>query len=73
MEERGSETNLPGTPAELYAFIGEKGKALDCLEQEYKARDYNLADIRVEPLYDSLRSEKRFKDLLRRMHFPLPQ
>ena len=28
-----------------------------------------MTHLRVEPLFDNLRSEPRFKELLRRMHF----
>jgi hypothetical protein len=30
----------------------------------------NLVTLRVEPMWDPLRSDPRFEDLVRRMHFP---
>ena len=34
----------------------------------YEERDNMMTHLRVEPLFDNLRSEPRFKELLRRMH-----
>jgi tetratricopeptide (TPR) repeat protein len=53
-----------------YASLGEKDKALDWLEKGYEKHASGMAQIKVDPRYDSLRSELRFQDLLRRMKFP---
>ena len=54
----------------LYIGLGEKEKAIDYLE---RARDkYETADttwIKVDPLFDPLRDEPRFRQLVARM-FP---
>jgi serine/threonine protein kinase/tetratricopeptide (TPR) repeat protein len=57
--------------ATVYAGLGEKDKAFEYLEKAYQERSSDLpyflkADLRV----DSLRSDPRFKDLMRRMNFP---
>ena len=57
--------------AELYLFAGKKELALDWLEKGYEEREPNLPYIRVLPTFDSLRSEPRFQNLIRRMHFPV--
>ena len=62
-----------GAPAEIarhYASLGEKDKALDWLEKGFKEHAPVMATIKVDPSYDSLRSDPRFQDLLRRMNFP---
>jgi tetratricopeptide (TPR) repeat protein len=56
--------------AERYAALGEKDKALDWLEKGYEEHAPGMALTKVDPHYDSLRSDPRFQDLLRRMNFP---
>ena len=70
---RQSETSFvsPYMIATVYAGLGEKDRAFDFLEKAYQIRSTDLpyflrADLRL----DSLRSDPRFRDLLRRMNFP---
>lgn len=56
--------------AGAYARIGEKDQALDCLMRAYAERSPLLMDIGVRPEFDSLRSDARFTDLLRRVGLP---
>jgi tetratricopeptide (TPR) repeat protein len=49
----------------LYARLGEKEKALQALEQGYKERQLHMTEIAIEPAFDTLRSEPRFRNLLR--------
>jgi hypothetical protein len=53
-----------------YLKAGELGLAMDWLERSYQEREPNLPYINVSPIYDSLRGEARFQDLLRRMKLP---
>jgi len=43
--------------------------ALDWLEIAYQERDTIMTHLKVDPLSDSLQSQARFQELLRRMHF----
>jgi eukaryotic-like serine/threonine-protein kinase len=55
----------------IYAGLGEKDKALDWLEKSYQERYIvgdGTGDIKVDPVFDLLRSDLRFQDLLRRMN-----
>jgi serine/threonine protein kinase/Flp pilus assembly protein TadD len=52
--------------AGVYAGLGEKDKAFEWLEKDFQAKG-DLADIRWEIPYESLRDDPRFKDLLKRM------
>jgi hypothetical protein len=56
--------------AAVYAALGDKNEALNRLEQAYAERSWYLAFLNVDPELDSLRSEPRFQDLVRRMNFP---
>jgi serine/threonine protein kinase/tetratricopeptide (TPR) repeat protein len=50
----------------IYAGLGEKDKAFEWLEKGYE--DRSIFSIKVDPTLDSLRSDPRFADLLRRMN-----
>jgi DNA-binding winged helix-turn-helix (wHTH) protein/TolB-like protein/Tfp pilus assembly protein PilF len=55
--------------AVIYAQLGDKEQAIKELRKAYDAGDFFLTFIQVEPAYDELRTDPRFQDLLRRMHF----
>jgi len=56
--------------ATLYAYAGEKEKALDWLEVAYEEKMQNLVYLNVYPKWDPLRDHPRFQELIRRMNFP---
>jgi tetratricopeptide (TPR) repeat protein len=56
--------------ATVYAGLGEKDQALEWLFKAFEARSNSLILLNVDPVFDSLRSDPRFQDLLRRMNFP---
>jgi tetratricopeptide (TPR) repeat protein len=64
--------NYPGTLAGVsnYIMAGKNQEALDRLELGFEAHNPNMPYLSVLPIYDSLRNEPRFKDLLRRMNLP---
>jgi len=53
--------------AQAYMRIGEKEKAFGWLEKAYEERDSGLVSLAVEPMFDPVRSDPRFRDILRRM------
>ncbi len=57
--------------AEVHAWRGEKDKAFEWLERAYRQRDGGLADIKYDPLLDSLRGDSRYAALLRKMNLPV--
>ncbi|HEV8188307.1 MAG TPA: protein kinase [Pyrinomonadaceae bacterium] len=62
------ETYVPATClARLYSAIGERQKVLEMLDKAYVDRDAQLQYIGVDPLYDELRSEPRFQELIRKL------
>ncbi len=60
----------PNDMVQLYAALGDKEEAFKWLQKAYEARDGQLGYLKVLPFMDSLRSDPRFQDLLRRMNFP---
>jgi len=51
----------------VHIGLGNKDEAFAILEQEYDVRSTGLTSLKVNPLYDSLRTDPRFVDLLRRV------
>jgi eukaryotic-like serine/threonine-protein kinase len=60
----------PGLIASDYQFLGDKDRTLEWLEKGYREKSVIVQFIRVDITWDSLRSDSRFQDLLRRMDFP---
>jgi serine/threonine-protein kinase len=56
--------------AQVYAFRGERERALEWLERAWDQRDPGLAGILLEPMFQSLRGEPRFTTLLRKLRLP---
>jgi TolB-like protein/DNA-binding winged helix-turn-helix (wHTH) protein/Flp pilus assembly protein TadD len=56
--------------AEVFGWRGEKDKAFEWLERAYRQRDGGLSNVKVDPLFASLRSDPRFNALLRKMNLP---
>lgn len=54
----------------LLLSLGEKEQAFEWLEKAYEERAEWMIYLSVDPRFDSLRAEGRFKDLLRRIGFP---
>lgn len=56
----------PYTVAAIYTALGEKDQAFKWLERAYEERDVWLMNLKVDPVFTRLRSDKRFQDLLTR-------
>jgi TolB-like protein/Tfp pilus assembly protein PilF len=52
----------------IHMALDDKEKAFEWLERSYKDRDLWLLFIKVDPLFDSLRSDPRFKELLKKIN-----
>ena len=51
----------------LYMGLGNREKALEWLETAYEERDLYLRRIKVDPIWDALRAEPRFKAIVKKM------
>jgi DNA-binding winged helix-turn-helix (wHTH) protein/TolB-like protein/Flp pilus assembly protein TadD len=56
----------PYTVAAIHAGLGDKDQAFKWLEQANEERDVWLMNLKVDPVFAKLRSDKRFQDLLTR-------
>ena len=52
----------------VWIGLGEKSRAVEELEKAYLGRESSVAIVKVMSLFDSLRSESRFKALLKKMN-----
>jgi TolB-like protein/Tfp pilus assembly protein PilF/predicted Ser/Thr protein kinase len=70
LDEIAKKKYLPGMGrAIVYIGLGDKDKAFEWLEKSYADRSINMADsLKTSPIFDPLRSDPRFADLLRRMN-----
>jgi len=66
---------MPGFLAAVYAELGDKDRAFYWLEQAYEHREMTSKDegifyLGAEPSFEALRSDPRYKELLRRIGLP---
>ena len=52
-----------------YAGLGEKEMAIEYLQASHKERNLTLTYIEIDPIFDFLRSDARFQDIVRKMNF----
>ena len=56
--------------AASYSVLGKKDEAMTWLEKAYSERSGGMPSLKIDPHFDSLRSDPRFQSLVRRMNFP---
>jgi hypothetical protein len=57
--------------ATVYAGLKDNDRAIEYLNAAYETRHPGLVLIRIEPMFDGLRSDERFKKLVARFE-PIP-
>ena len=68
LKERAQQTYVqPILIALIQAGLGDKNQAFDWLQKAYEDRSAGLLYLKVDPAFDSLRSDPRFVDLLHRV------
>ncbi|HYE66588.1 MAG TPA: winged helix-turn-helix domain-containing protein, partial [Pyrinomonadaceae bacterium] len=68
--KRTKEYVSPTELATVYISLGDKERGLAMLEKAYAAHDLQLQTLKVDWHFDSLRSDPRFQDLMRRVGLP---
>ena len=54
--------------ATRYAYLGQKEKALESLEKAFEGKAFLSAFIKADTVFDSLRDEPRYQEILRKMN-----
>jgi TolB-like protein/DNA-binding winged helix-turn-helix (wHTH) protein/Flp pilus assembly protein TadD len=54
----------------IYAGLGDKDKAIALLEQVYAEHTQHVVDFKTVPMFDSLRSDERFQELVQKVGLP---
>jgi tetratricopeptide (TPR) repeat protein len=54
----------------IYSGLNDKDQAFAWLDRAYEARSFGMTLLKVETVLENLRSDPRFKDLLKRMNLP---
>lgn len=70
LELRSKKTYVsPASIAVIYSGLGDKDRAFEFLEKAYERRDLLLVLLKAEPMFDRLRDDQRFTDLMKRVGF----
>lgn len=56
--------------AQIYGSLGEKDKAFAELEKAFEERDYFIATMRTNPMFDDIRGDPRFAEIAKRAGLP---
>ena len=70
--ERANKEDVPGMSlsiADIYFALGEDDQGFKWLERAYEKRERGMVSIKISPSYDSVRSDPRYKAMLRKMNF----
>ena len=68
LKERSQQTYVqPSLIGAIYIGLGQKDQAFDWLQKAYDDRASGLLYLKVDPEFDSVRSDARFGDLMRRV------
>jgi len=54
----------------IYAGLGDKDKAISLLQQVYAEHTQHVVDFKTVPMFDSLRSDERFQELVQKVGLP---
>jgi tetratricopeptide (TPR) repeat protein len=71
LEREATATYVPNVViAYVYIGLGQTREALDLLEKDVDERSSMTAYFAIDPVYEDLRSEPRFKAMLKRLNLP---
>jgi tetratricopeptide (TPR) repeat protein len=55
--------------ARVYFALGENDRGFDCLEKAYEKNEADLADLNIDPAFDTIKTDPRFIALLKKLGF----
>lgn len=64
---KGKRYVLPYNIARIYAAAGDRKRAFEWLETAYEGGNPDLIELNSEPVFDSIRDDRRFTHLMRRI------
>jgi adenylate cyclase len=67
---KNAEMIPPIAQALFYYSMGENNSAMEWLNKSYQVKDFWLATLRVDPIWDPMRNEPEFQKLMKKMDFP---
>ena len=68
LRERAQQTYVqPIAVAMIHTLLGERAEAFDWLQRAYDDRSTGLVYLKVDPVWDEIRTDSRFTDLSRRI------
>jgi len=71
LRDRAAKCHVPAYHiAALHAALGETDEALRCLEEAQRQRDLWLLFLRIDPVWDALREDPGFVEMVRRVGLP---
>ncbi|HKX84864.1 MAG TPA: winged helix-turn-helix domain-containing protein [Pyrinomonadaceae bacterium] len=70
LEARSSQRNVPSYDfALIYNALGDRDQALERLKEGFQKKEVQMVFLKIEPQWDGLRGDPRFKDLMKQMNF----
>jgi len=71
LQDRAAQTYVPAYHiAALHATLGETGEMLRCLEEAQRQRDLWLLFLRIDPVWDGVRNDPGFVEIVRQVGLP---
>lgn len=71
LKQKSQQEYVPASAIALvYAGLREKDQAFASLEEGYKQHEFQMQFLKLEPRWDSLRSDPRFAELIQRLGLP---
>ena len=67
LEDMSARQSVASDVASIYAGLGDKDQAFVWLEKMYQQRDSSITSLKIHPPFETLRSDPRFADLVRRV------
>ena len=69
--KKSSPPHLPNySIAMVYATLADKAQTVSWLKKGYEEHNDDMIYMKIEPVFDPVRSDPRFQDLIRRIGFP---